>query len=405
MTKAIPKELREKVICEYLKGMLENEIAKHFGLGKGTVSNIILEWKSKLDAYEPESIRELALEMRRAGITPRNCVERVRLINKMKEFEMGEDDFVELVEGIQIKAIQKGVPAEEIGELLKQLFRISGTESKDLGEIPAYLMQNLQEKGKAESEISILNKQIQSLKAQKEALVREKNVTAENISSYVALRQQLQKHNIPVVQISYALNVIRNLGSQEMETERILKIASITLSLEDQLSTIQNQHMLYKNGLSRYQEIIPVLKTVQDSGVGVNELRTFVNTVSSMAQRDRLSINAAANILMWKINQEHIVVDYEKEIQSKQLVIESLKDKIEELHEEWATNLVSIQTVIRLARRGVTGENILAFDNFFRTNQEKISLSSFEADLEKYRTMKKLRGENNTTISGIQYRA
>jgi hypothetical protein len=125
MTKPIPRELREKVIREYLKGKFGNEVAKYLSLGKGTVSSIILEWKSKLDDYEPESIRELASEIRRAGITPRECVGRVRLINKMKELEMDEDDFVELIEGIQVKAIQKGVPAEEIGELMRQLFRIS----------------------------------------------------------------------------------------------------------------------------------------------------------------------------------------------------------------------------------------------------------------------------------------
>jgi hypothetical protein len=393
MTKTIPKELREKVIREYLKGKYGNEIAKYLGLGKGTVSNIILEWKSKLDAYEPESIRELALEMRRAGITPRDCVERLRLINKMKEFEMNEDDFAELIEGIQAKAIQKGVPAEKCGESVSQLFKIAERESVSPEEVPNYVMQKLSEKVKVETEISSLNEQILNLKTQQEELLRRNNVIAENISLYESLKDQLEKHNIPVTQISYTFNVIKNLGTQEKETERILKIASDTLSLEDQLRAIQDQYMLYKNGLSQYQEIFPVLKTVQDSGVAVNELRTFVNTVSFMAQRDRLSINAAANILMWKINQEHIVVDYEKEIQSKRLVMESLTDKIEELHEEWAADLSSIQTLIRLARRGVTGENILAFDNFFRTNQAKISLSSFEADLGKYRTMIKLLNE------------
>jgi len=54
LTQAIPHELRNKVISEYLKGNSRNEIARLLGLGAGTVTSIIQEWRRQVGEYDPE---------------------------------------------------------------------------------------------------------------------------------------------------------------------------------------------------------------------------------------------------------------------------------------------------------------------------------------------------------------
>jgi len=49
LTQAIPHELRNKVISEYLKGNSRNEIARLLGLGAGTVTR-----RRQVGEYDPE---------------------------------------------------------------------------------------------------------------------------------------------------------------------------------------------------------------------------------------------------------------------------------------------------------------------------------------------------------------
>src|SRR5690242_6565786 len=116
MTQAVPKGLRDNVIREYLKGKGRNKIAMSVGLGEGTVTNIIQEWRQHVGEYESDKIRELALELREAGITADDCVQRTRMTNKIRELNIDEDKFLKVMEGIQIESIEKGVPPEMCGE-------------------------------------------------------------------------------------------------------------------------------------------------------------------------------------------------------------------------------------------------------------------------------------------------
>jgi hypothetical protein len=67
LTKAVPEELRKQVVREHLKAKSRSEIARLIGLGTGTVTNIIQEWRQQVAGYEPEKITELAVELGKTG--------------------------------------------------------------------------------------------------------------------------------------------------------------------------------------------------------------------------------------------------------------------------------------------------------------------------------------------------
>ncbi len=58
---------RGNVVRECILGFPRDQIAEHTGIGAGTVSSIVANYKAKLDDLDFDSIRQLAVEARQLG--------------------------------------------------------------------------------------------------------------------------------------------------------------------------------------------------------------------------------------------------------------------------------------------------------------------------------------------------
>jgi transposase-like protein len=361
LTQPIPEELKDKIIREYLKGKSRNEVARHLKLGAGTVTNVIHAWNSHLNEYEPEKIRELVSELGNAGFTPGDCVTRTRMVNKSIELDMDEDKFLTLIENIQTSSIQKGVPPEKCADLISELYDISNCELIPLDEVPNHVKQKVQENAELDSAVGIQKKRVESLMLQAKTLFIQNNVTIKNIRSFVSSREHLEELDLSTTDIGDATNIIRNFRERGLDARRIVQIASTTTSLQDQLNAIEAKYNSYRNTVSQYEELVPIIKALKEAGCGLSELCCFLNTITSRARIDHISLVKATQILMWNIIQEDRIIGFENDIQTKQLQIKWLEHKREELNENWAAELAAIRTVLDLTCRGVTGEEILAY--------------------------------------------
>jgi hypothetical protein len=346
MTQAVPKELRDKVIREYLKGKGRNKIAISIGLGEGTVTNIIQEWRQHVGGYESDKIREL---------------------------DINEDKFLKIMEDIQMKSIEKGVPPEMCGELLSQLFSISQVENLRLDEIPNQLRQKLNE--------------IKSLGAH----LKQYNLTPENINSYLSLKESLTAIGIHDIDIEGVVNMIRNLKGQEFDVNRVLKIVSSIIPLENREEVIRNRLNTIQNSISNYKQLIPLLQAIKDisaGGIAPIGLSMLLECISYRAATNRIPTEVAAQEIMLEIEQLHKLVGFEREIKAKQLQILALENKRAELDESWTKDLQAIETLVYLYEQGVTKDHIMVFNNFFRGNQNRITLTTLISDLNSYGNLK-----------------
>ena len=71
----IPNDIREKVIQLWLRGEVRKEIAVTCGIGEGTVSNIVDDWKRNQGNADADVLRELAVNLKRCGINGTQCSE------------------------------------------------------------------------------------------------------------------------------------------------------------------------------------------------------------------------------------------------------------------------------------------------------------------------------------------
>jgi hypothetical protein len=68
MPAPIDDQTRKQVIQQWISGDNRDKIAIDNGIGEGTVSGIVNDWKKGLEASEYESVRELAVQSKKQGL-------------------------------------------------------------------------------------------------------------------------------------------------------------------------------------------------------------------------------------------------------------------------------------------------------------------------------------------------
>ncbi|MGA9154311.1 MAG: hypothetical protein WBZ36_27325, partial [Candidatus Nitrosopolaris sp.] len=81
MPAAIDPIIKQRVIAQYIQGVSRDAIATDNGIDTGTVSNIIDDWKKRVQDSDYESIRELSVFCKKQGITLNVIASCIRLNN------------------------------------------------------------------------------------------------------------------------------------------------------------------------------------------------------------------------------------------------------------------------------------------------------------------------------------
>jgi hypothetical protein len=79
------------VIQEWLNGEQRDKIAGDNGLGAGSVTNIVNEWRAALGSPTADALRDLAVTLRRVGITAAQCALGFRIATLMLRIGVKEE--------------------------------------------------------------------------------------------------------------------------------------------------------------------------------------------------------------------------------------------------------------------------------------------------------------------------
>src|SRR5215471_1891041 len=97
MPAAIDPIIKQRVISQYLQGVSRDAIAADNGIGTGTVSNIIDEWKKGVQDSDYESIRELSVFCKKQGISLNALASCIRLNNYIQSLGANESALESLI--------------------------------------------------------------------------------------------------------------------------------------------------------------------------------------------------------------------------------------------------------------------------------------------------------------------
>ena len=301
MPSAIDSQVKRHVINQWLVGESRDRIAADNGIGAGTVSNIINEWKKGVEDSEYDSLRELSVSLKKQGIGLNELACSVRLNNYISKLGANEDD----IESFIVNCMNGANPLtpENIIDLANQLFDIAKSESIPPAEVPLYTKQKFEEKQRLEEQIHEAG-----------AILQSKNVDIETISEYIQLKEHLSKHNLSLEDPTRLLSILQTIKQIGYDPQKIVARFSHIESLRQTEKGLKNNCKIFEERLCGYRQVLPLLRRIMSMCIDIDKLLVFSVAVDEKAEIYNMSISAAAYRVIEDVENYNRVGGLKKEI-------------------------------------------------------------------------------------------
>jgi hypothetical protein len=157
----IPEHIKSAVIDAWLKGETRENIAPEFNISTGSVSNIIEQWENRIGVYDAKNLRELGLGLKKAGITPRQCVDGLRITNIINQLGIDKNHLFDFVNKLYNESKIQRLEPVDIVRLVKVVNAFPDINS--LNDIPKHIHKRRQEKLKLDEDINYKKHEIEKL--------------------------------------------------------------------------------------------------------------------------------------------------------------------------------------------------------------------------------------------------
>lgn len=307
MTEKISDEIKSLVIQKWLQGMSRDEIAASIGISTGAASNVIKEWKQAIGYGNAEAFRELALALNRFGINAFQCAVGFRVALVMTKIGVQEDDFEPFMADIYIRCRNQGITPENIASYLTDLLEFSKTTP--FSKISTYIQVRKSEKADLEQELERLGNhmhaayhQVSEIEDNLKIALEKERVTLDQLKWYSGLKQELNKHGIPVEDIAQLANVTRGIEKYGYDPRKVLAEFSYLERLRTQIKSYQdaiehlNHHYSFlsrdytslKEVVDSWNQTITLVNELSDTGFGYKELKWLRNSIKQIAMANNI---------------------------------------------------------------------------------------------------------------------
>ena len=331
------EQTRRNVIRQWIAGLPRDTIAEQNGIGAGTVSSIIANYKVGLEELDFDSIRQLAVEARQHGLNFTDLASHTRLYNyfiKSGASEKAIESFITYVG-------TGDVSPEKVIELVYQLHEISNAESIPLDQVPGYIKEKLEEKRKIDEEIK-----------EADAILQSKNVNIETINEYMKLNEKLNEYSLSFQDIDKLLNVLTNTKENGFDGKKIVAKLKRIQRLQNKEERLKNSCEILSGQVKECNNVLPLAQKIKAMNIDIQQLLVFESTVNQIAKQYNLPPSVAAFRLFNEIK------DYEK-IGGMKREISRLCQQIFVVNEVWANQNRAMMAMLNLQSRGITEDIIL----------------------------------------------
>jgi hypothetical protein len=316
-----------------------------------TVSIIVDEYKAGLDNFDLDSFRELTLEAKKRGMSPRDLASFFRLYNFFRGSGAKENEVESFITNINSGYI----PPDKAIELVNQLHTISKSESIPLDQVPGYIERKLEEKQKLDEQIREAETKLQT-----------KNVNIQAINEHLALNEKLKQYGLSTQDIDKLLKILANAARYGFDGDRIASKLYDIQDLERKQRAMKNKCKGLSKQAARYNDLLALTEEIAAWGIGIEELLALKVGIIQAAKYYNLPPLAATLRLIDDIIEYNKINGLRKEISALYLQ----KYTIEQAYSRKSQPLGALAT---LKSYGLTEERILQLSNFVEDNAFKVS--------------------------------
>jgi chromosome segregation ATPase len=170
----IPRNIKVKVIRQWLDGLTRERIAKKEDIGAGTVTAIIQEARKEEEYNDIDLLREVAVRLKEEGIGLPLLAFATKLKRIMEENDINEDQIEPIIQDFATYCLRYKIPYDTIIKIGREALYLEQKYAVPIEKIPEYITQG--------------KETIDSLEDQRQEILRQKHQAREELD---AKRQEL----------------------------------------------------------------------------------------------------------------------------------------------------------------------------------------------------------------------
>jgi hypothetical protein len=291
--KRISEEKRNEVSRLWLLGKTRAEINRTTGVSSGEISNIIADFKKRLDNYDPEPLKDLSRALNEEHVTPSQSAIGFR-IHKMIIGMGGDDEKIELfVSSLQKECIQK-VSTVEVVPSLQATIDFSKKGSIPISEVPDQLK-------KYEIDLANIRAGIEAAKADRKKAFQDARLTEEIVRDFIVLELKLNAVGLTTKAPDAIVTVALNVEALGRDPKKIF----VTLSKIKSFASMEREHQqecaYWEDRAKIYSRIYQVARWFVLNGYLPADLELLQSIINKIARRERITSEVAKNKLFMAI--------------------------------------------------------------------------------------------------------
>ena len=345
MPAAIPDEIRERTIKQWLSGDTRAKIASDNSVGEGSVSNIVSDFKKGLADSDFESIREFAVESRKQGLTLSELGSSLRLYNYIKKLGSNQDQIESLITNLA-----NFPKPEKLIDVANQIAQLSRSESIPLEDLVSHVKQKEEEKQRLEQEIK-----------HKRVFLESTNVDVQTINEYKQLKDELSKHRLSTEDPTRLLSILRTIKQIGYDPQTIVARFSYIKSLRQTEKGLEDNCKMLEERVARCQGVLPLAEQISRLPIGIGELLAFHTAVSETAEMNNLSMESAA----YRVIED---IQYYNKLGGIKKQLSDVSTKVFVMNQFLARQNKAVMALFNLQSHGVTENQILYLHNILQKN-------------------------------------
>ena len=338
MPGAIDQTIKKQVIAQYLQGVSRDRIAADNGIGAGTVSNIIDEWKDGIHGSDYESVRELAIYCKKEGVNLRDFVPALRIKNYIKQLGAVDEQRVE-------QFIARCAASQDPQKLVDVLDKI-GDIDLPLEELEDHIKQKQGEKETLLREID-----------EARAIIDSVNVDRQTIEDFKELKNEMDKYHLE--DPKKFLSVLRALKKYKYDDKRIMAEFSIRRSMKKERLGIEFDRRRLEERIVKVKDVLPLAEQLIQFRIGMGEILAFHSAVHEKADMEKIPLDAAA----YRIAED---IRYYRQLGGLKQEHNKVTQQICMLNAFSANKQEAIMALFRLQSMGINEDQIRGVDRFLQ---------------------------------------
>ncbi len=282
MPAAIDQAIKKQVIAQYLQGVSRDRIAADNGIGAGTVSNIIDEWKKGVQDSDYESIRELSVFCKKQGVTLNALASCIRVNNYIQSLGANAN--------------------ESILELL--IADLANYPDRD----PAKLIEAAAQISESGISLEKLEEHVRVLKTEKETLQREiddgrtildgVDVDVESrrklVEEYAQMKVEMRRYGIGAEAPGKIQACLQRLKDANYNAEEVIAGYANMQTLRKERMELDEERRKLEDRIMECKDVLPLAEQITRLKMGIGELLAFHSAVYEKADMERIPLDTAA---------------------------------------------------------------------------------------------------------------